>query len=604
MKKIFVYLVVCLLAYLFIPAPKSLAAGEFQADYNVDYTIAPSGAAIVTQEVALTNKETNFYPRQYSIVIDTDKISDVIARDDGGVIVPLVTQTGGKTAILLNFNQKVVGLGKKLRFTLRFQNRDIAWHNGSIWEINIPGVTPDTDLASYNVSLEVPDSFGPEAYVYPQPASGRFWIKDQMLKGGISAAYGSKQIFNLDLDYYLENPKVTPLAADLALPPDTAFQKVEITDVSPKPENVTRDADGNWLAHYVILPGIQLRVKAKAIAEIYFKPRPGVSENLLDKGDYLKPQQYWESDNPKIEELAKQYKTARSIYDYVVNTLTYNYNLVNQNPVRKGAVAALSAPDQSICTEFADLFIAVARAAGIPAREDVGYAYTTNSKLRPLSLVSDILHAWPEYYDPTRKLWIPVDPTWGNTTGGVDYFDKLDFNHIVFAIEGKQSNYPYPAGFYRDGSTTGKNVNVTFGSQSIDGDQGKLSLSFNFPHEVTAGFDLNGSVILENSSGLAVDSADVAIQASRFAFSLTKKENNIPPFAKVAYPFSLKTNGWFTKATGQISASVNGRTNNFYFSVQPFYWLLVPLVLLAAGVLLLGYLFFAKMRLWKTRKTP
>ena len=56
--------------------------------------------------------------------------------------------------------------------------------------------------------------------------------------------------------------------------------------------------------------------------------------------------------------------------------------------------------------EFTDLFVAIARAAGIPARESVGYAYTTNSRLRPLSLVTDVLHAWPEYYDADKKIWV------------------------------------------------------------------------------------------------------------------------------------------------------------------------------------------------------
>lgn len=601
MRQILINLFICLLAYLFIPAPLAVAAGEFQADYNVSYSVTPTGPTIVTQQVTLTNNKTNLYPKQYSIEIDTDKITDVIARDDNGVIIPTVKQANGKTTILLTFNQQVVGIGRKLSFTLRFQNLEIASHNGSIWEVNVPGVTPDPDLASYNVSLDVPSSFGPNAYLYPLPANGRKWTKDQMLRGGISAAYGNKQIFNLDLSYFLENTKITPVETEIALPPDTAFQKVEITYLEPKPVKIVRDVDGNWLARYLLLPGAQVRVAAKAIAEIYFNPRPGVSKSLDNPEIYLRTQKYWESDNPKILSLSKEYKTAQAIYNYVVSTLSYDYNLVNQSPTRKGALAALAAPDQSICTEFTDLFIAIARAAGIPARENVGYAYTTNSKLRPLSLVSDVLHAWPEYYDSAHNLWIPVDPTWGNTTGGVDYFDKLDFNHIVFAIHGTQSDYPYPAGFYREIGTAGKIVNVSFGSQDIDNNQGKLDIAFNFPSQVTAGFTTSGSVIVENTTGLAVDKATVSISGRPYTFSLNKTETNIPPFAKLEYPVDIKIGNLLTRGTGELTASINGQTKNLTFSISPLYWLILPLIFLILGVLLLSYLFFVKLRVWKRR---
>ena len=111
-----------------------------------------------------------------------------------------------------------------------------------------------------------------------------------------------------------------------------------------------------------------------------------------------------------------------------------------------GALSALNNPTSAVCLEFTDLFVALSRAAGIPAREIDGYAYTNNAHDRPLSLTEDVLHAWPEYYDFDKKAWIMVDPTWGNTTGGIDYFNALDFDHIAFVIKGENSGYPIPAG--------------------------------------------------------------------------------------------------------------------------------------------------------------
>ena len=161
------------------------AAGEFTADYDVQYAIAPSGVAIVTQNITLTNQLTNLYAQRYSIRIDSLAVRNVIAYDNLGIIRPDIRQNEGKTEIALTFNEKVTGLGRQLPFSLRYENTDIAVKNGSIWEINIPGVAEDMDLSSYTVALSIPSSFGPNAYMSPLPAAGGRWTREQMTGGGL-----------------------------------------------------------------------------------------------------------------------------------------------------------------------------------------------------------------------------------------------------------------------------------------------------------------------------------------------------------------------------------------------------------------------------------
>ena len=164
MKKFFipfVYFFFSLFIYFFIFPIPALASGEFQADYNVQYDISPTGTTIVTQNITLTNKETNLYAQKYSILLDTTKIKNVIAYDSHQIVPTDITQQNGKTQIVLTFNDQIVGVGRQLPFTLRFENDDIAQKNGDIWEVNVPGITPDADIASYNVSLSVPDRSDP-----------------------------------------------------------------------------------------------------------------------------------------------------------------------------------------------------------------------------------------------------------------------------------------------------------------------------------------------------------------------------------------------------------------------------------------------------------
>ncbi len=598
-----VYWLIGLFAYLFIPLSQANASGEFQADYDVEYAVAPTGVTIVTQNVTLTNLQSNFYPKQYSITIDTEKIQNVIARDSVGIMTPGISQNDGKTEITLPFNAQVVGLGKQTTFTLRYDNLDVAAKHGTIWEINIPGVTDTPDINSYSVSLQVPPLFGPNAYISPLPLSGRKWTKDQMVRGGISAAYGKEQNISLHLSYYLENTKLTPAYEEIALPPDTAYQKVYIASIDPHPTNVRKDADGNWLARFDLGSSSRLTVNATVTIVLDLAPRAEWKQESQDISSYLKSLQYWNSDDNAIITLAKTYKTPRAIYEYVVSTLGYDYTRVKDNPIRKGAVEALKTPNQSVCMEFTDTFIAIARAAGIPARENVGYAYTTNAKLRPLSLISDVLHSWPEYWDSEKNTWIPIDPTWGNTTGGVNYFDKLDFNHIIFAVHGLSSSTPYPVGFYHEAGKTTKDIDVTFLDKAPQFPASILKTTIQIPKVVTAGIQANGTVTVENTSGVSANNVTVVIQGSPFGETQTHTETNVPPFAKLSYPVSLSVQQYLTSGTGRIAVSTNDQTVNSTYKIRPIYWTFLPALGALTATLLILLSIVNRKRIWnKLRK--
>ena len=588
MVKKICYFVTLLLCH-FVAARPVVAAGEFTANYDVSYAIAPTGVTIVTQIVSLENRQTNLYPKQYTILLDTLNVKNIIARDDGGTVTPTITQTDGKTEILLTFNKQVVGLGKITQFTLRYENLDIAVKNGSIWEVNIPGITEDADLGSYNVTIATPPTFGVISYLKPPPADGKRWNRQQMTGGGISAAYGDRQYAKFTLRYYLENPGVTTIAQEIALPPDTAFQHVSIDSLSPKPEGIVRDTDGNWLARYTLKPGQKLSIEA--VVSVSISMTASETRKRLDEteiGQFLLPQPYWESDLEPITTLAKTYTTPKAIYTYVVSTLTYDYERVKTTPKRKGALEALKTPKSAICMEFTDLFIAIARAAGIPARELVGYAHTTNAKLRPLSLVSDVLHAWPEYYDRESELWIPVDPTWGNTTGGVDYFSTLDFNHIVFAIHGVSSSQPLPAGFYRENGKEGKDVTVEFLAVASTAVPAALIPRIDFPKVVTAGFAASGTVTVENTGGIETKSINVRIETKPFPYTVNLDNQTIAPYSKLTIPLRVVVPSSLPNRKGSMTLIAGDRSVAHSFDIQPISWLYLAIsgMIASAGILL------------------
>lgn len=602
----FAYSFICLFVYLLIPLAKIFASGEFQADYNVQYAVAPSGITIVTQNISLTNLQTNLYPQKYSITIDSTNIRNVISYDSGGVVPTEIKQKDGKTEILLTFNEKNVGLGKKLEFSLRYESTDIATLNGAIWEVNIPGVAQDPDLSTYIVSLRVPATFGPNAYMSPLPASSGRWTKEQMTRGGISAAYGKVQQFDVTLSYFLENPSVTSTISEIALPPDTAYQKVIIHSLEPKPKTVLRDMDGNWLAQYDLLPAQKLSIQADLTVQVSLAPltTEPVTLSQSDRKFYTKPLKYWEADNSEIQKLAQQYTTPRSVYNYVVSALVYDYQRAETAGPRKGAIGALASPRESICMEFTDIFIAIARAAGIPARESVGYAYTNNARLRPLSLVADVLHAWPEYYNDEEKRWIPIDPTWANTTGGINYFDKLDFNHITFAILGQSSEYPYPAGFYKKTGIQSKDVNVRFSTKRSETLPPELlTVQYQFPSVVTAGLPARGSLFILNDGTTLIPKAMVNIETAPIDLNIMKELTNIPPFSRISIPLDMDIPNYFQKRTGSVITQVNGKQTQYTFTIEPlFIRFIIPVSIIGVSSLILLYIWLRTHSVWKRHR--
>ncbi|KXK11872.1 MAG: Transglutaminase-like superfamily protein [Microgenomates bacterium OLB23] len=163
----------------------------------------------------------------------------------------------------------------------------------------------------------------------------------------------------------------------------------------------------------------------------------------------------------------------------------------------------------AVCTEFTDLFVALAREKGIYARELQGYGYSTKQNIRPLSLVTDVLHAWPEFYEPAQNTWIQVDPTWEDTSG-IDYFTGFDVNHIVFAIHGKSSTTPLPAGFYKTGAT--KDIEVTIASDKPV-ENPRISVQADVPQAITASSFKDAHISVRNTGNVALHNLTLQLKS-------------------------------------------------------------------------------------------
>lgn len=560
----------CLLFLSLTLARPVWAVSEFTAVYDSTYLVSTNGVTTVTHKVSLKNNLSSVYANQFTLILSLTDIRNIKVRDSVGLIEPTVTKLENQSQIQFPFAAKVVGKDKVNEFSITYQTSDIAIHTGAVWEINIPRLESGISDATHNTTLVIPGTFGQPAFISPSPTSRNnvpdlnnnvsYAFSDtNAVSKPVSAVFGREQFLDFSLSYHLENPGPAPAYMEVALPPDTAYQTVAYKQIIPAPVLVHTDMDGNWLARFKLDSLQQLDITAQGLARLSFAPQ--VASLSADPSTYLKPTDFWPTQADQVKSLSDKLRTPLSIYQYIDDFLKYDYSRVEAGGGRKGALQALSDPTSAICTEYTDLFITLARAAGIPARELEGFAFTTNSSLRPLSLTQDILHAWPEYFNPETKIWTQIDPTWGDTTGGIDYFHKLDLNHFVFAIHGSDPQKPLPAGAYKLKDKPQKDVSVV----AVDA-QAFPTPQFTF--QKTEDSSPTKPVILVKNIGQVAGAPSISLKSDPVGIINEQQVlPSIPPYGEMKLTLSPNI-PWSIKPLDIVVTLSYDRNYTFEFQVQ------------------------------------
>lgn len=578
--------------------PRAGASEQFNVSHLVKYTFDETGESQITQQISLTNKLTGVYASQYTLHVKGENVKNITANDKNGLLeVSTASAQLNTTDITVKFPNPVVGKGNTLTFSVSYTGNP-AIKSGQVWDVILGRLSDPNQADSYELRLEVPKTFGNPAYMSP-PATSIIneesthiysFSKDQVVESGVVAGFGNFQTLNFSLSYHLENASKNTKHEQIALPPDTYVQRMFYESIEPRPDNVTVDEDGNWIASYVLNPGKSQLVTARGQVHLLGKPvspsRFKYSPISLER--YVSPTEYWPSTDPLITSLAKQYPTPRDIFSYVSSNLSYDYQRATTSPVRKGALNALASPRNSICTEYTDVFIALARANKIPSREIQGYALGNDPKLQPLGFVNDVLHAWPEYWDKTDEVWRQVDPTWSSTTGGANYFDSLDLSHFAFVIHGSDPRKPLPAGLYKSVSNS-KDVTVQVGEYK-DFVSGPPRTSWKYPLIFIPFINLPAKLEIKNTNHSAIYDVSVKLNQSDINTKLTTTViRTIPPMGSVEIPFTVSS-GIFPLVTDKkITVAVGGHLVTYNIPEYKFYaWYIFLLTVCVSGFIVLA----------------
>lgn len=475
----------------------ALAASDFTVTVDRIFRANIDGETLhVTERRTFTSNSTTYYipaGAQEEFTIHTFKSENPDAEMSHKLDTLKVTDQHGRslthTTAIQDKNIKVsVGYPSDIRFgqtqviQIEYDTDELQERIGKVTNIFVPGltgnleeqmtdpVTRTTTQITYRTTLEVPKSLGEPSSTQPPPSSTTS-TADQyvyefdtlsILERQVWHQIGSEQIYYFKLTQYTTRTDFsTPgmwdfLSKDeyrIVLPReyDETQQKVYFSNLSPAPEKLEKDDDGNLIATFYIDANADKTITVEGYITVSTENKAtthGNGAQLSDIGkysemqNYLKESEYWEVNSPEIQQKARELAGGeteiltilRANYEFIIDSIDYSeFKYGNQN-TRQGALATLRG-GESVCMEYSDLLIALTRAQGIPSRAAYGYGYDPK-----LPMDQQENHQWVQVWVPDYG-WLSIDPTWGET--GREYIGA-DLDHALWYVASQHPNVPPP----------------------------------------------------------------------------------------------------------------------------------------------------------------
>jgi hypothetical protein len=176
-----------------------------------------------------------------------------------------------------------------------------------------------------------------------------------------------------------------------------------------------------------------------------------------DLEEYLMDDLFIDSDNPEIKNTAESLvrnetdpvKKAELIYNFVIKNMSYDYNRAKSENYQFLYASEILKRRSGVCSDYAILYIALLRAAGIPSRLAAGIPVYTI--IHEYEKEISMGHAWVEIKFPAYG-WVPFDITPENKFMFPNYYlNILTERGSGYLYEYKtmdQSNYYYDGFIY------------------------------------------------------------------------------------------------------------------------------------------------------------
>lgn len=600
-KRKIIFLLFFILFFIF---PFNINAEEKK--YSVDYSFVyqPDLTNLQKTNVIWTIKITHLfsdvYVKNFKVIFpEYFYIEEIKARNETEDLETNLNKKNDVYEITINLKNPNIGKDSINNIYLSFVQNNLFKKIGNITEAFIPTIE-DSNLNSYQIIVKIPRDYSqkislskpkPEKIEIDGDYQNIYWINPKVKT--IYAVFGEEQYYQYRIDYQIKNPGLSPGYFSIALLPETSNQKIYLDKLYPSANDVYLDDDGNLIAKYLLLPLAKKNIRLEGKVTITTKINQDYIEYTRQKinkqKNYLIADSHYWKINSSIPTLSKNPK---DIYQFVLNYLDYNYDGINQNVPRIGAEKILQEKKAGLCLDYTDLFIALARENGIYSRAVIGYGYSLEKRLRPVSLEGDILHAWPEFYNNEKGLWQQIDPTWEDTSG-IDYFESLDLNHIAFVIYGKNDDRPAPAGFYKEDK--GQKIFIQPTNQKPK-EIIKIKLdNLNLPKKIFGNQWIKGKGEIINQGNGYLYNLPISINSDLLEFKINpQKIEVLPPLGKTDFDYQIKLKNNVKNSFTPKKAYIQLRIANYLSETKeiktiPIPYLVSLLILIASLVVIFSF---------------
>jgi len=399
---------------------------------------------------------------------DADSLNKTLATvqiTEDGTKVNFTTDIKTDYAMLGAKLTKAVKPGEKTVFQITYNDFGLIEQKGALADFYAPGFQEGTTTNLlqttyvYNTYVSVNNTLPGLNFVVPDATETQntktytkfFFTYKSLLNQYIWIQIGRQQYYKFSIiqdvtgtessntGYTNEYKLIVPRSVD----EPSIYQRVYYSSITPAPKYAETDIDGNLILAFDFPTNYTGQISIQGYAEVGRNNSVTIdasnSGNITDNtisnmGNYLKQAAYWEVNDSKIQTTAHQvignerniFNISKDLYTFIVNRIDYSTVKRFGLNERQGALATLNG-GAAVCMEYSDLFLALARADGLPARAVFGYSY--DSKLKNTDQEA---HQWDEVFMPGLGKWVSIDVTWGEsgmkmTEGNLNHF----FTHMA-----------------------------------------------------------------------------------------------------------------------------------------------------------------------------
>ncbi len=309
---------------------------------------------------------------------------------------------------------------------------DLASTEGDVFDVDFflagdPGAMTVTETTIHKLN-------GQPFYVWKQNADGT-WVRSAVEDASRGLLGVIEDSDHFEFLYQVTLPQLTGATRMwIPLPETDAFQTVEVERIdAPGTQKILTDTRyGNQVLFLTLGPqdggrAVALSFKVRRLEKAAYPGPESPPEEFLVPEQLVPANDEFREIAAKVVEGRKgDLVRARALYDHTIDRMRYM-----KYGTGYGQGDALYACDARTgnCTDFHSYFIALSRAAGIPARFAIGAAIPSERNDGGI----DGYHCWAEFY--AEGMWWPVDISEGDkyTSLATYYFGHHPANRVEFS---------------------------------------------------------------------------------------------------------------------------------------------------------------------------